>query len=422
MTDERTDQKSINLRTQLHRLITDPDFIKFHELVDEPNIFRIVGQKNYERWHSGFWAWLLDIDGTHGLGSYPLELFILHALTHDSVKPPNIESSIKAFLDSTIWNQRNIEEFRISPSERNNQEASVDIEGTNAFFDILLSGESKGTADDGLRQNTIKFALLVEMKVKANSTDGQATRYANWFEESYKRHRRLLIYVLPSHRMRESVEKTIGDPRWCIVTYQSLHDHVLSKILQHHNLAEHARWVIREYIKNLRTERKGSSMAITHEERELAVKIFKQYQTTFQALQDALHMEGQEELDLQPIPGATRRPPITVSVGGEKLTAPTFKKLAGLIVLQLQKMGRMDKMLMPWGLGNVRYFIVRVDSHDGTAEEPKHSNGSPFIQPEFVGSKPRYAIETNISREAGLEVFRRLCSELDVEWEIIQTS
>jgi hypothetical protein len=95
--------------------------------------------------------------------------------------------------------------------------------------------------------------LLVEMKVKANSTNGQATRYANWFEESYKRHRRLLIYVLPSHRMRESVEKTIGDPRWCIVTYQSLHDHVLSKVLQHHNLTEHARWVIREYIKNLRT-------------------------------------------------------------------------------------------------------------------------------------------------------------------------
>ncbi len=422
MTEERIEPTGPSLRTQLHRLITDPDFIKFHELVDEPNIFRIVGQKNYERWHSGFWAWLLDIDGSHGLGTYPLELFIQHALTNDLVKPASSASTIDTFLNELIWSQRSVDSFHISPSERDSQEASVVIDGTNAYFDILVHGENKIINDTGNLKKNIKFALLVEMKVDANSTKGQATRYANWFEAEFHDHKRLLVYVVPSKRIKGIVEDIVGDPRWFIATYQSLHDEVLTRISRHHQLSEHARWVISEYVKNLRSERKGTTLAITNEERALAKKLFEDYQSTFLALQDALHMDGQEELDFQPSPGATRRPSLTVKVGGEKITAPTFKKLAGMIVMHLQKMGRMDKMLMPWGLGNVRYFIVRVDSHDGTDEEPKHSNGSPFIQPEYVGSRPRYAIETNISREAGLEVFRRLCEDLSVEWEIVPTS
>jgi hypothetical protein len=407
------------LIARIHQMVTDPLFVRFHQLVDEPNIFRIVGQKNYERWHSGFWAWLLDIDGSHGLGAYPLELFILHALTHDTVLPKDIEKKRKAFLSVPMWADGTVEPFTILPNEYNPQEYSTKIDGVNAFFDILLDGKTKYEDTSTNTTKNISFALLVEMKVKATSTVGQATRYADWFEQQYRSQQRLLVYVLPSNRIRESVEATIGDPRWCIVTYQSLHDDVLTKLLSHHKLTDHARWVIGEYIKNLRTERKGDTMAITREERELAQKIYEKYGSTLHALQEALQIEGEEELDFDVPTNDRKRTIIEVKVAGKKIVAKTFRQLANDVVSELNSLGKLDDLLLPWGAGNSRYFMVRVDLDDGSRVEPKHIRGNPFVQPEFVGTRPRYAIETHISREAGLNMLRRLCEDLNVKWEVV---
>jgi hypothetical protein len=412
-------QDETSLIARIHQMVTDPLFIRFHQLVDEPNIFRIVGQKNYERWHSGFWAWLLDINGSHGLGAYPLELFILHALTHDTVHPKDIEKKRKAFLSVPMWADNTIERFTISPNEYNPQESSTKINGTNAFFDILLHGKTTYEDSSTDTVKSMSFALLVEMKVKAASTVDQATRYADWFEKQYRSQQRLMVYVLPSNRIRGSVDATVGDPRWCIVTYQSLHDDVLTNVLAHHKLTDHARWVIGEYIKNLRTERKGDSMAITREERELALKIYEKYGETLLSLQEALHMDGQEELDLEVQSNGGRRTSIEVKVGDKKITAKTFRQLANDVVTELNGLGKLDQLLLPWGAGNSRYFMVRIDIDDGSRVEPKHIRGNPFVQPEFVGTRPRYAIETNMSREAGLNMLRRMCEELNVKWEVI---
>lgn len=400
---------------RIHQMVTDPLFVRFHQLVDEPNIFRIVGQKNYERWHSGFWAWLLDINGSHGLGAYPLELFILHALTHDTVQPKDIDKRRKAFLSTPMWVDNAISQFKILPNEHNPQEFSTKIENSHAFFDILLDGKTKYEDASTNTTKTMSFALLVEMKVKARSTLDQATRYADWFEKQYRSQQRLLVYVLPSNRIRESVEATVGDSRWCIVTYQSLHDDVLSKILSHHKLTDHACWVIGEYIKNLRTERKGETMAITREERELARQIFEKYSETLLALQEALQMEGDEELDFSAPTNGGKRTNIEVKVDGKKFVAKTFRQLVKDVVSELNNLGKLDQLLLPWGEGNSRYFMVRLDADS----EAKHIRGNPFVQPEYVGTRPRYAIETNISREAGLNMLRRMCDELSVKWEVI---
>lgn len=410
---------NVPLMSRMHQMVTDPLFVRFHQLVDEPNIFQIVGQKNYERWHSGFWAWLLDINGSHGLGSYPLELFILHALTHDTVLPRGIEKRRKDFLSVPMWVDGSIEHFTISPNEYNPQESSTKIDGSNAFFDILLEGKTTYEDVNANSRRRINFAMLVEMKVKATSTAGQATRYADWFTSQYHSRHRLMVYVLPSNRIRESVRATIGDDRWCIVTYQSLHDEVLTKVLEHHKLMDHARWVIGEYIKNLRTERKGSAMAITREERELARQIYEKYGKTLLALQDALQMEGNEDLDFSAQSTGGKRTSIEVKVGDRIITAKTFRQLANDVVSELNRIGVLDKLLMPWGAGNSRYFMVRVDTDDGSRIEPTHIRGNPFVVPEYVGNKPRYAIETHISRESGLNMLRRMCEELGIFWQVL---
>jgi hypothetical protein len=405
------------LIARIHQMVTDPLFVRFHQLVDEPNIFRIVGQKNYERWHSGFWAWLLDVNGSHGLGAYPLELFILHALTHDTVLPDDIEQYRNAFASMPMWVDSVFEDFKIFPNERGDGESSVRINGNRAYFDILLYGHTVYTKD------TIKvpldFAIMVEMKVKADSTDGQATRYADWFESVYKTKQKLMVYVLPSNRIREKVSTTIGDSRWCIVTYQSLHDAVLTNVLNHHKLTNHARWVIKEYIANLRTERKGETMAITNEERELVKQIYAKYESTFIAMQEVLRSEGYEEVaDATPLSNG-KRSDIEVKVGGVSFVAKTFKTLSKDVITYLYRNNKLNNVLMPWGAGNSRYFIVAIDDE---RSEPTHVNGKPFVQPEYVleNNARILAIETNISRENGLNMLRKLCAEIDLSWEVVR--
>jgi hypothetical protein len=132
-------------------------------------------------------------------------------------------------------------------------------------------------------------------------------------------------------------------------------------VLSHHKLTDHARWVIGEYIKNLRTERKGDTMAITREERELAQKIYEKYGSTLHALQEALQIEGDEELDFDIQTSGGKRTSIEVKVAGKKIAAKTFRQLANDVVSELNSLGKLGDLLLPWGAGNSRYFMVRVD-------------------------------------------------------------
>ena len=420
MSQQQNETQS-DLRIQLHQLLADPDFIKFHELVEEPNIFNIVGQKNYERWHSGFWAWLLDIEGTHGLGSYALELFILHAITNDHFKPQRIAQYHSDFLDSSLLYASKYEDFKILPNERGVGEKSIAQDGKRSSFDIFLTGTFINQ-DGGEGRERINFAVLVELKVNAVSTEGQATRYANYFEHSSDKElleaKKLLVYVLPSNRLSDDLSSPIGDDRWCIVTYQSLHDQVLQPILKHKNLRKHGRWVITEYINNLRTERKGSVMAYTKEEVDLAQAIYERHKTTFDRFSDALQQRRQSQYDELTAQNISKRSEIIVSVDGTQMKGTTFKNIAIDVVSFLDKQGHFKDFTLPWGFGTSRFFMVQVDTNDINFE-PRHYNGNVFLQPAYVGTPKKYAIETNISRENGLKMLARLCTELGVSWQVI---
>jgi hypothetical protein len=68
-------------------LISETNFIRFEQVLSEPNIFKIVGRTHYERWHSCFWGWLLDPNGTHLLKSYPLVRLLLLLSDERTLKP-----------------------------------------------------------------------------------------------------------------------------------------------------------------------------------------------------------------------------------------------------------------------------------------------------------------------------------------------
>ena len=50
-------------------LLSKSDFQYIQETINEPNIFRILSNTDYEIRHSNFIAWLLDATETHGCGT-----------------------------------------------------------------------------------------------------------------------------------------------------------------------------------------------------------------------------------------------------------------------------------------------------------------------------------------------------------------
>jgi hypothetical protein len=69
-----TEKRNINDPVgKLLKLISDPSFLKFQSMINEPNIFKIIGRTHLERAHSNFWGWLIDPNGSHKLGSFVIQ-------------------------------------------------------------------------------------------------------------------------------------------------------------------------------------------------------------------------------------------------------------------------------------------------------------------------------------------------------------
>lgn len=54
----------------------DASLLEIRRLLGSANLFRILGTESRERWHSAFLAWVLDPNGSHGLGDFPLRRFL----------------------------------------------------------------------------------------------------------------------------------------------------------------------------------------------------------------------------------------------------------------------------------------------------------------------------------------------------------
>ena len=57
-----------SLKDGYRKILIDPDFERLEQLLDTPNIFRILKAKRTEIRHSNFLGWLLDPSESHGLG------------------------------------------------------------------------------------------------------------------------------------------------------------------------------------------------------------------------------------------------------------------------------------------------------------------------------------------------------------------
>lgn len=267
--------KEEDFTRRLLGLISEPNFVKFINMFSEPNIFKILGRTHYERWHSAFLGWLLDVNGSHLLGDYVLTRFLYLLLNEKTLKPINEKDNLFLKVIPVL----EFSDFEVIPNENNSTELTIKNLGR---FDIFLSCKYF----DKLNNISKKLNIVFELKIDSQVNNEQSKKYPDWLLNKYPQDDNLLIYILPN--LLSSSKATVGDNRWYCIDYQLVHDNVILPIFEHPNLNDKVKPFVVQYSKNLKNRHKGIKMAITSEEKRLAISFYEKYCDFFDAIFDAL--------------------------------------------------------------------------------------------------------------------------------------
>ena len=392
-------KKTGSFTRRLLSLISEPEFIKFENILREPNFFRVVGRSHYERWHSSFFGWLLDANGSHLLSDYVLRRFLLLLLDERCLK-----SAINSehFL-TNILPVADISFIEVTPNEYLSTETSVSGVGR---FDIFLTAHYSDEVG-----NIGNLNIIFELKIDSKPDGKQSTKYANWLLKNHPKDVNFLIYLTPS--LLANSKTTVGDERWSCLDYQLLNDKLLIPLLDHPSLNEKVKPFIIQYIKNLKTRYRGVKMAITNEEKRLALALYEKYSDVFDSIYDALVSTGTIDFSTSEVVEnkgrATGR--IAVKINGKAFSNETVRLLFDDILRYIVKHNYILALPLPWGTSKQRYIITNENP-------PAHPNGRAFFYPVDFGG---YTMECHYDRDRAMKVLNDLCSKLDLEFEPIET-
>ncbi|MBD3340010.1 MAG: hypothetical protein GF353_12925 [Candidatus Lokiarchaeota archaeon] len=390
--------KNSGFTERLLHLISEPKFIKFENILREPNFFKIVGRTHYERWHSCFLGWILDPSGSHLLLDYPLRRFLLLLLDNRCLTGKNKNENILNLLPTVEF--KDVEVF---PNENFSRETSITGVGR---FDIFISGKLHGM------DNKVKgFNSIIELKIDSLPDKRQSIKYADWLFQNHPDDVNLLIYLTPI--LNGSSKSTVGDKRWYCLDYQLLNDKFFLPLIENPNLNEKVKPFIIQYIKNLKIRYRGIKMAITEEEKKIALSLYERYSDVFDSIYDALVAEGAIDYsttDLKDTGGrASGR--LAVKINKRVFANETVRLLLKDILEYIVDEKLIYKLPLPWGPSNKRYVL-------SNEPEAKHPNGREFFYP--IKYK-EFTIETHYARERALKVISDLCKKLEIDFEIIDT-
>lgn len=256
---------------------------------------------------------------------------------------------------------------------------------------------------------TGRVNILFELKIDAKPTSEQSKKYADWLYESYPNDYNLLIYLIPS--LLSDSFATVGDERWYCMNYQLLNDKVLTPLLDHPSLNEKTKPFIIQYIKNLKHPHNGVKMAITDEEKRLAVSLYEKYSDVFDSIYDALVSAGTTDYSTSDLANNRGRQTgqLAVKIDGKLVTNSTVRLLFRDVLRMLVNDGYIEKLPLPWGSSDTRYTITNE-------LPPVHPSGKNFFYPDTYLN---YTIETHYARDRGIKVLSDLCVKLELSFEQI---
>lgn len=393
----RKRQSKTSFAKRLLELISEPEFIRLEHILGEPNFFTIVGRSHFERWHSAFWGWLLDAGGSHLLGDYVFRRYLLLLLDERCLRAAGHSDQQLTY----ILPAAEFLEIQVSPNEYQPSETSVVGVGR---FDIFLT--AKYRSEDG---HTGRINAIFELKIDAKPNSNQAAKYADWLWATHPGDINLLMTIAPT--LGRDSRAVVGDERWYCLDYQLLNDKLLLPLLDHPNLNDKVKPFIIQYVKNLKTRYKGVKMAITDEEKRLALALYDRYSDVFDSIYDALAATGAIDYSTADFGAAKGRSTgrLAIRLGGKVIADSTVRLLFEQVLKIIVDQGDVTKVPLPWGPSRSRYLLTNQTP-------PRHPNAREFFYPVTYQG---YTMESHYARDRALQVLSSLCDKLEIEFEVI---
>lgn len=220
----------------LLRLEADPSFQALSRSLGRTNLFQVLGTTERERWHSAFWAWLLDPEGSHGMGAYGFRQLLAHA-THanGAVRAVRLVRTQVEDSEGARWKPiphttepltiADVTGLRVLASAAapgplsNFSEVSANTGtvrsargGDQGRFDILLVVRATvpGSAPETFEKpRPVLLYVVVEMKVNAKYEPSQLEQYSRWVHSDPSTDHLQLKKVLP---LLDAIEAMASGP------------------------------------------------------------------------------------------------------------------------------------------------------------------------------------------------------------------
>ena len=185
-----------DLARRLASLEADPAFRMLRRSQARTNLFRVVGKTDAERWHSAFWSWLVDPEGSHGKGDFAIRQLLLRALDEDGTLPatclrPAGKGHWSPDPSAPKLTARDLLTFEVSRSivapgpqsgfreicPKVQPPPGMKKDGDAGRFDILLALDGLGP------KGPICLVVVLELKVNHRYSHMQLATYSSWLHE-----------------------------------------------------------------------------------------------------------------------------------------------------------------------------------------------------------------------------------------------
>ena len=228
----------ISVKNKIIDFYNDPLYQELKAYYGKTTLFNILKIERNENRHSAFLAWLLDENGSHGLGEEPLKRFMrLLAKMDDRYNEPFLVGNY------TIENMDVVAELPVK-AEGHHKSGRIDI---FVDFDYRLM---TGTEEE--RNKVQHVHVIVENKVYTNEHDDQTKLYRDWARQEYKgKHNQTIIGVfLAPERPKNCSGDEIEGFEYVKITYQDILQDLIEPLLKM-EMSSEARIFITDYIINL---------------------------------------------------------------------------------------------------------------------------------------------------------------------------
>lgn len=227
-----------NIREKYRLLLGDLDFDKLDLELKTPNIFEILGVSRTEIRHSNFLSWLLDPNGTHGLGKIFLIKFLRDLAISDIAK--------------------GLDEFKIEELNFNN----VELRREWMKIDLLIIFDT--------------VVICIENKIDSKDHSEQLSKYRKIVDGTFDSNifNKVFVYLSPSgEEPNESSEKEFYVP----YSYETIIDQIDSVLKIHGNSMN---TIVNQYIFDYVTTIKREIMK-NDALNELAIRVYKNHRELF---------------------------------------------------------------------------------------------------------------------------------------------